>query len=121
MDSGLYVAVFRLVQPHEIAVGRLGRHRFPVGFYFYVGSAQRNLPARLARHAKKSKPLRWHADYLSVVAEMIGAMIVAGPQSQECALAGQLAELFDVPVPGFGSSDCGCPSHLFYSQRLGEV
>jgi sugar fermentation stimulation protein A len=121
MDSGLYVAVFRLGQPHEIGVGRLGRRCFPAGFYLYVGSAQRNLSARLGRHANNGKALRWHVDYLSVAAEVVGAMIVTGSKMRECELARQLAAVFVAPITGFGSSDCRCSSHLFYSEDLAEV
>ena len=52
-DSGLYIAVFQLPQLCHIRVGRLGQFRFRRGFYLYVGSAQRNLSARLERHGKK--------------------------------------------------------------------
>jgi sugar fermentation stimulation protein A len=121
MNSGVYIAVFRLARPREISVGRLGRCAFAAGVYLYVGSAQRNLSARLARHARKDKPLRWHIDYLSVEAEMLGAMIAPGPKTRECELAGHLSELFTVAIPGFGSSDCYCPGHLFYSRQLEEV
>lgn len=121
MDAGLYIAVFWLPRRREIEVGRLGRCVFRRGFYLYVGSAQRNLRARLARHARKGKPLRWHIDYFSVRAEMIGAMVVPGPKAAECALARQLAKFCEEPVPGFGSSDCRCRSHLFYLERWGDI
>jgi sugar fermentation stimulation protein A len=121
MDSGVYIAVFRLAQSHEVVVGRLGRCAFAAGIYLYVGSAQRNLSARLARHARKDKPLRWHIDYLSVETEMLGAMIASGPKARECELANYLSRRLAVAVPGFGSSDCRCQGHLFYSRGLKEV
>ena len=71
-DGGLYVAVFHLPRPARIRVGRLGTFDFPAGRYYYVGTAQRNRDARLGRHARKSKPLRWHIDYLSARATMLG-------------------------------------------------
>jgi sugar fermentation stimulation protein A len=115
MDSGVYVAVFRLLRRRRIQVGRLGQFLFEPGFYFYVGSAQRNLSLRLARHARRRKPLRWHMDYLSSLATMIGAVIVPGPRQRECELAEELAGQFELAVPRFGASDCRCPGHLFYS------
>jgi len=115
MTGGVYIAVFRLVRLRTIRVGRLGAFRFPRGVYFYVGSAQRNLAARLARHGRRRKPLRWHIDYLSRYARLIGTMEFAGGRSRECALARRLAREFVLPVPGFGSSDCRCPAHLFYA------
>ena len=115
MESGLYIAVFRLGRPLRVCVGQLGAFLFQPGVYFYVGSAQRNLPARLARHARREKPLRWHIDYLSTRARMLGAIVVPGRRERECELAAELAGLFDAPVPGFGASDCRCPTHLFHT------
>jgi sugar fermentation stimulation protein A len=117
-DTGCYVAVFRLGRAARIQVGRLGRFRFEPGFYFYAGSAQRYLSARLARHARRRKPLRWHIDYLSARATMIGAVVAPGPKARECGLAAELGELFE-PIAGeFGASDCGCGGHLFYAREL---
>ena len=115
---GCYIAVFHLSPARWIRVGRLGRFRFEGGFYLYVGSAQRNLEKRLERHARKRKPLRGHIDYLSARAEMIGAVLVPGPKRQECELAAELGEMFELAVPGFGASDCRCPGHLFYTPEL---
>ena len=113
MNSGIYIAAFRLARPRRIAVGRLGRFDFPAGEYLYVGSAQRHLEARLARHARRRKPLRWHIDYLSTKAEMLGAIIIPGPRSRECEVACELAGLAERFIPGFGASDCRCGGHLF--------
>ena len=117
-DSGLYIAVFRLAAPRRIAVGSLGTHRFRPGLYFYVGTAQRNLSARLRRHARRHKPLRWHIDYLSTKARMLGAVIVPGTRSLECVLGKRLARSFELALPRFGSMDCRCDGHLFFTERL---
>ena len=121
MDSGIYIAVFRLTRPRQMWIGCLGCCSLKSGVYLYVGSAQRNLAARLARHQRKDKPLRWHIDYLSVEAEMLGAMIVPGAKSRECEVAGQLARWFDLAIRRFGSSDCRCPGHLFYSNEFVKI
>ena len=113
MDAGVYIAVFRLPRARRIRVGRLGAHVFPPGEYYYVGSAQRNLQARIDRHARREKPLRWHVDYLSTKARMLGAILVAGDKHRECELAKELAGLMPRCVPGFGASDCRCGGHLF--------
>lgn len=117
-DSGLYIALFYLAKKQEIGVGKLGRFRFAEGVYFYVGSAQRNMSARLDRHGRKEKLLRWHIDYLSVRAEMLGAITIAGPRELECQLAKKFGRMFELAVPGFGASDCRCGGHLFYAQQL---
>ena len=116
--GGCYIAVFHLSPARWVRVGRLGRFRFEAGFYLYVGSAQRNLEKRLERHARKKKPLRWHIDYLSSRAQMIGAVVAPGTKRQECELAAELGEMFEPAVPGFGASDCRCPGHLFYTPGL---
>jgi sugar fermentation stimulation protein A len=118
LDSGLYIAVFYLLSPRNIRVGKLGKFHFKKGAYFYVGSAQRNLSARLKRHSNKRKPLRWHIDYLSARARMLGAITIPGPRKYECELAKELSEMFELCVPGFGASDCRCSGHLFFSPKL---
>ena len=78
------------------------------------GSAQRNLEARLTRHSRRRKPLRWHIDYLSIKAPFVGALVLRGPRSWECRLAAILAKHYTRPIAQFGASDCRCGGHLFY-------
>lgn len=118
LDSGVYIAFFRLRRAQRILVGKLGAFFFESGLYLYVGSAQRNLAARIDRHARKSKPRRWHIDYLSAKADMLGVIMIDGPRETECAVAKKLAEMFELAVPGFGASDCRCGGHLFYTPEL---
>jgi sugar fermentation stimulation protein A len=118
MESGTYIAVFALPSQRRIQVGKLGSFWFQQGLYLYAGSAQRNLSARLERHARREKPMRWHIDYLSTQARMVGAIVVPGARDRECELAGELGCLYEMTVRGFGDSDCGCGGHLFYSPRL---
>ncbi len=118
MDSGVYIAIFHLPIRRRITVGRLGTFWFEPGFYFYVGSAQRNLAARIDRHARQDKSLRWHIDYLSSRARMLGAIILPGPRSRECELASQLRVRSTAAVRAFGASDCRCPGHLFCSPTI---
>ena len=115
LRNGVYIAVFRLPRALNISVGKLGRASFQKGMYLYVGSAQRNLQARLQRHGRKKKPLRWHVDYLSSRAQMIGAVVFEGPREYECELAKELGEMLEPVMPGFGASDCRCGGHLFYA------
>lgn len=95
----------------RLTVGRLGSFDFPAGDYLYTGSARRHLEARITRHLRREKALRWHIDYL-LTAPGVRVTAVHRSCCPECALnkaaAGQL------PAPGFGASDCreGCGSHL---------
>lgn len=118
MNSGVYIAVLYLPKGQDIHVGKLGLFCFRQGFYFYAGSAQRNLSARLERHNQKRKTLRWHIDYLSAKAEMLGAITIPGTRELECQLAKKLSGMFELAVPGFGASDCKCAGHLFYSREF---
>ncbi len=105
-----------LAAPCRITVGRLGTFDFPPGRYTYTGSAKRNLEARIARHLRRDKKLRWHIDYLLAAppAQVTG---VERFREAECMVnAGTGGR---VVAPGFGASDCraGCGSHLKF---LGE-
>ena len=97
----------------KIQVGYLGIFTFPVGRYVYTGSAKRNLEARIARHLRTEKKLRWHIDFLMTAP---GVTVVAVDRSteNECVLNQQVGGV--IVVSGFGASDCqnGCGSHLRY-------
>lgn len=99
-----------------IEVGRLGRFHFPIGSYVYTGSAKRNLLARIRRHLKTNKSVRWHIDYL-LVSEDVHVVGMVFSDRRECELNQMCDE--DILIPGFGASDCRhqCGSHLKY---LGE-
>ena len=100
-------------KPVRIRVGRLGLFLFPAGRYVYTGSAKRNLEARIARHLRKEKALRWHIDWL-LSASGVKVATVKRSSESECILNQKVVGI--VVVPGFGASDCrnGCGSHLHY-------
>lgn len=108
-----YQLIILLRQHCQIQVGALGQFGFEAGYYVYSGSAKRNLEARLARHCRKNKPLRWHIDYLTSLpqAEVIETRTFA---ADECQL--NQACPGTIIAPGFGASDCkaGCGAHLKY-------
>ncbi len=100
----------------RIACGGLGRLSLRSGYYVYAGSAMGGLAARLARHRRSEKRLRWHIDYLlhDPGARLLASLPFPGRRRLECALARQVAVLAEEEIPRFGSSDCRCRSHLFY-------
>ena len=112
-DGGSYLLVLRLPEETRIAVGGLGRLRFRPGFYIYVGSAKRNLTARIERHRRLKKKAFWHIDYLRAASELHAVLPVRSTDRLECEIGRALHGLTEWLVPGFGSSDCACPSHLF--------
>ena len=101
-------------RPVRLQVGRLGLFLFPAGRYIYTGSAKRNFEARIARHMRKEKTLRWHIDWL-LSAPGVTVATVARSCKDECML-NQRAHRGKIVAPGFGASDCrnGCGSHLLY-------
>ena len=59
-----YQLVIEVPSALRLTVGRLGTFELPAGVYVYTGSARRGFEARLARHARVEKRLRWHIDCL---------------------------------------------------------
>ncbi|MBI5128013.1 MAG: GIY-YIG nuclease family protein [Rhodopseudomonas palustris] len=111
-DRGAYVVALALPAPVPIRLGRAAPTMLRAGRYLYCGSAYGpgGLPARLGRHFRKAKSIRWHVDQLTTAGEVLGAWAVA--QGDECALVRRLGFL-PVPIDGFGASDCAsCRSHL---------
>jgi len=114
-DRGCYLLLLDLPRDRRIQVGRLGRIAFKKGTYVYVGSAQRGLAARIARHLRRRKRLYWHIDYLRAACGRVTALPIRSSRREECDVARALAALLEPGPPGFGSSDCRCPTHLFRS------
>ncbi|MFC1889260.1 DNA/RNA nuclease SfsA, partial [Thermodesulfobacteriota bacterium] len=112
-DRGSYLVLMRLPRTRVLEIGRLGRVRFPRGHYIYVGSAMANLSRRVERHAKVRKRMHWHIDRFRPHALFVDALAIRSSDRLECEIAGAVGALSDWLVPGFGCSDCACPSHLF--------
>jgi sugar fermentation stimulation protein A len=115
-SPGAYVLVVYLSAPAAIGVGGLGQIDFPEGHYLYCGSAQAGLMPRLARHMRPDKKKHWHIDFLTCQGSVLGALALKGNKDTECQLADVVSDIPGVEpvVRGFGSSDCGCPTHLFH-------
>lgn len=119
MIRGVYQLLIRLDKPELIRIGRLGAFPFPAGYYIYTGSAMSGLEGRVSRHLRADKKLRWHVDYLLERGRVVGVREIWTDERIECELNRRTLSLpgARVVAPGFGSSDCRCPSHLIY---LGE-
>ena len=110
---GAYVLVLETSKPLIVAIAGTPRKRLGPGRYLYCGSAwgRGGLKARVARHMRRGKAIRWHIDRLTEAGTVIGTWVVPG--GDECHLAAALVGL-PIPIDGFGSTDCGqCQSHLF--------
>lgn len=114
-DGGVYILKIKLEKAKNIEVGALGQNNFESGYYFYAGTAQRNLKARIKRHYSSDKKMHWHIDYLLAEAELEKDFVFEFPGEGECFLAEMLKkEGGSTPISGFGASDCSCGSHLIY-------
>lgn len=51
-------------------------------------------------------------------AKMVGAIVIPAARERECMLARRFGRVFQLALARFGSTDCGCHGHLFFSQRL---
>ncbi len=107
----MYFVIFKLDGNKKIRVGKLGEIEFREGYYVYVGSAKKGFSKRVKRHFSKDKKLHWHVDYLSIEARALEAFRCRADEHTLAELAGRFME----GIKGFGSSDCKCYSHLFYS------
>jgi sugar fermentation stimulation protein A len=112
-DRGSYLLVLRLSTDRRIGVGSLGQILFRKGFYVYVGSAMANLTERIERHRRLRKRHHWHIDALRDVADFSCALAIRSSVPLECKLAGAVSRIAEWSIPKFGSSDCGCRTHLF--------
>ena len=125
--KGAYLLLFKLDDALDFEAGRLGRVRLPAGWAVYVGSAMGpgGLRARLQRHMRPDKRLHWHIDYLTAVCSPVDWYASTSDVRLECVWVQRMLALpgVVVPVPGFGSSDCGegCPAHLLASASAIEL
>jgi len=113
-DSGSYLLLLHLPRSVTVDVGSLGRIAFAAGFYLYVGSARVALAKRLQRHLRKNTVRRWHIDYLKVHSDRMTAIPIRSADPLEHEIAAAMGPIAEGVVPAFGSSDCDCPSHLFF-------
>jgi len=116
-DKGSYILYGKLLKDISLTVGSLGRLTFRKGYYLYTGSAMNSLKSRLKRHMNKNKTFRWHIDYLVPVLEGLKPIPVMASEPLECKLSMELKNLNYEKVPGFGSSDCSCNSHLYHTDK----
>jgi len=125
---GIYTLLLFLSKEVTLTIGKLGKQRFPMGYYTYTGSAlgkgASSLKHRIARHLRKEKRRFWHIDYLLADENVsVEAVIVAETnENMECKTNQHIKTIMGakVPVKGFGASDCrkNCESHLLYFPEI---
>jgi len=112
-DQGSYLLILNLNRDRKIDVGKLGKVRFRKGFYIYVGSAMANLSKRMERHRRLRKQHHWHIDELRAITEFRSVLAIRSSDRLECELAEAISGIAEWSIPGFGSTDCSCETHLF--------
>jgi len=123
-DKGVYVLFLKCSKVTDIRVGSLGIMRTKPGFYAYVGSAYGGggIKSRLGRHLKTEKKCRWHIDYIRRHMSFDSAWYTTVSAEMEHTIADKFIETgAEIPFRGFGSSDCGCVSHLFFLNKIPEI
>jgi Uri superfamily endonuclease len=110
--TGAYVLAINLSELVVVSICRKPSAPLAPGCYLYCGSAKGpgGLAARLARHMRHGKAIRWHVDCLTEAGTVLGAWTFPG--GDECDLVAALSHL-PVPIEGFRSTDCRrCRRHL---------
>ena len=122
---GTYALILTPNGSKPVKIGKLGLLQVRKGYYIYVGSAfgPGGLKARIAHHKKVSNRPRWHIDYLRKVTHLEALWYSFDSVRREHQWADILANAkgVTVPVPGFGSSDCNCKSHLYFYKSKPSV
>lgn len=112
---GAYALLIQLSRPLSLPIARLRRPTLAAGHYVYCGSAHGagGMAARVGRHLRRDKIIRWHVDYLTRVGQVLDVLCV--PDGSECDLVRRISQVpgMGMPVAGLGSSDCRqCTTHL---------
>jgi len=124
-NKGSYSLLIRLEEDCKKEVGALGKIRFSEGFYVYNGSAfGPGGLKRVERHRRKSEAesgCHWHIDYLltSTKTEVV-EVFTKEASNHECSFSKEMMGKFGF-IDDFGCSDCGCSSHLFYSEGRSDL
>ncbi|WP_022669250.1 GIY-YIG nuclease family protein [Desulfospira joergensenii] len=119
--KGTYIIVLHFDRARTIDVGKLGPVQFRKGYYAYVGSAfgPGGMKSRIRHHILPKKRCHWHLDYLDTAAKEIWVSEPGARLEHEWALS--LGRTSSGRIPGFGSSDCACDSHLLYFKNPKEM
>ncbi len=113
-DGGSYILMFHIAKDVQAVAGSLGEIHLPRGYYLYVGAAEQALAKRIEHHLRPNKVDRYPIDYIRKYAGRCLAMPIRSSVQLEHELAAAIGSIADGLISSVGSSDCGCPSHLFH-------
>ena len=123
MNSGVYLLVIKCKSQFKTGIKKFQNVTLPAGFYYYSGSAQKNLSQRIERHLLREKKIHWHIDHITTNAACCIQKILvfqSKPKSFECNIVAEILkeENTKIILAGFGNSDCNrCESHLLFSGK----
>lgn len=114
-ERGAYALVIDLIRPLALGIPRYSGSVLPTGRYVYCGSAYGpgGIAARVGRHLRTDKKLRWHVDHLTHAGTVVDVMPVIGGRECDLLAAVLTTPGAHVPLRRFGGMDCiSCPAHL---------
>ena len=124
-QPGTYALVLACHQSSAVPIGRLDALELQPGFYVYVGSAfgPGGLASRIQQHRRIAARPHWHIDYLRSACDLVAVWFTTDSTRCEHSWANAVAQLTGagVSLPGFGSSDCDCETHLFHFDGMPSV
>lgn len=122
-NSGIYILELYARDEFQIPVKKFQDSTFLIGYYYYIGSAQKNLQQRIIRHFRTTKKVHWHIDHLTTnrnIEIKTAYVLPDAPKNLEEEIANIFPTIFDgkIILKGFGNSDTkGSITHLFYKSR----
>lgn len=122
-NSGIYILELYSPVSFNLSIKKFKDFELPFGYYYYVGSAQKNLRQRIARHFRHEKKVNWHIDYLTTNKNIIlkeAFIIYNAPKNEEEFLASKFSTFFNTEIllKGFGNSDTKSTiTHLFLKSK----
>jgi Uri superfamily endonuclease len=123
-EKGTYILLFDTDRDACVDVGKLGPVRLIPGYYLYVGSAfgPGGIKARVGRHIKTGKRQHWHIDYVRTKLTLNAAWVSYSGIRKEHDWAAMLSLAEGIEaVNRFGSSDCDCLSHFYWSKDKPDI
>ncbi|MEN8192686.1 MAG: GIY-YIG nuclease family protein [Bacteroidota bacterium] len=122
-NSGVYILELFASEEFQVNIKKFSGITLKKGYYYYIGSAQKNLKQRIERHLRIEKKIHWHIDHLTTapsISTKNAYIIYNSPKDLEEEIANNFPSMFGgiIVLKGFGNSDTkGSITHLFYSKR----
>jgi Uri superfamily endonuclease len=123
IKKGIYLLEIYAPVEFKVTIKKFRDVEFPAGYYYYVGSAQKNFASRIKRHLRSDKVVHWHIDHVTSIntneITRIYYLENAG-RNVEIELANLLISELNckIIVERFGCSDSpGSITHLVYRRK----